>query len=210
MQHLYDRSESDGYSSDELAPEFTEIDNGWQEESLFKKESKGNLIKLANSRVKLSQLFDLYKIRFDVVYSPSGWTHKTRCPLPNHRDSDPSFGYNPEEDFYNCFGCGAKGKAVNFKAAIDKISLRDAAETLIELYNIGYDTLEIEKLQSKDDNIDNLLLEFSNFIRKCGKDYTYIEKVLWNLDVYIQKNILTNSLSEEKLLARINILKEKL
>lgn len=37
---------------------------------------------------------------------------KARCPNPAHNDRSPSFGLNLSSGYYNCFGCGFKGKGL--------------------------------------------------------------------------------------------------
>ena len=167
-------------------------------------------VRLANNKVKLYQLFDFYKIRFDIIYSTSGWDHRCQCPFPDHRDSSPSFNYNPEVDRFNCFGCGRSGQSVQFKAGMEKISSRTAAEALIEMYGINYDICDIDDCEEKNSNIDKILLDFSVCARNSGKDYALIEKITWNLDLFVQKHIEDHSLNEEQLLARVEILKRKL
>lgn len=44
--------------------------------------------------------------------SVSGVELKCRCPNTSHEDAGPSFGFNLETQFYNCFGCGFKGRGV--------------------------------------------------------------------------------------------------
>jgi len=210
LQHIHDQTGPDGYTSIESETAFAEESTGWEIDPGFKKESTTRLVNLANSRVKLSHLFDLYKIRFEEVYSPSGWTKRCSCPLPNHRDSSPSFGFNPEGEYFNCFGCGSSGKAVQFKSKMDGITIREAAEILIDAFGIGYDSLEIENIEKYDHKIDKMLLDFSNFIRNSGKDYSVLEKITLGVDVYIQKHMPDNSINYERLAARIELLKEKL
>lgn len=54
-----------------------------------------------------------------------------RCPLPNHRDSTPSFTLYPENN-YHCFGCGQTGQgAIDFCMALG-YSFQDSVEELIK------------------------------------------------------------------------------
>lgn len=50
----------------------------------------------------------------------------TCCPF--HRDRHPSMKLN--EDYFFCFGCGARGDVIDFTARLFGISLKDAAEKL--------------------------------------------------------------------------------
>jgi DNA primase len=55
-----------------------------------------------------------------------------RCPF--HKDTKPSFRINLDKRVFHCFGCGAKGNVLEFVAAMEKVSLRDAALKLQEWF----------------------------------------------------------------------------
>lgn len=58
----------------------------------------------------------------------SGREYVARCPF--HEEKTPSFYVNPTKQFYHCFGCGAHGDAIAFLMNYDRLSFREAVETL--------------------------------------------------------------------------------
>ena len=57
----------------------------------------------------------------------------TCCPF--HKDRHPSMKLN--EDYFFCFGCGARGDVIDFTARLFGISLKDAAEKLAADFGIS-------------------------------------------------------------------------
>ena len=49
------------------------------------------------------------------------------CPNPDHADRKPSFGYNVENHYFNCWGCGLKGRGLVSLFYKVKIKLPDWA-----------------------------------------------------------------------------------
>jgi hypothetical protein len=171
------------------------------------------LIKIANKRCTLKSLFPRYRIQFEEKYSPSGWTHKARCPFPDHNDSTPSFSYNSIEDRFNCFGCSRFGKAVEFFSTMESMSKTQAAITLLEKFDDIEDAY-VEIQDSYDDRIDLILLDFSitvnNYIESNPDAISFVEKLTWPVDVYLHKHLPKSTIDVDNLQARINTIKSKL
>ena len=162
------------------------------------------LIKLANKKISLKKVLDNYKIEFEQVYSPSGWTHRCLCPFPDHVDSKPSFAYNSTEDRFNCFGCNRGGRAVQFIAFRDKKSQLATAIKIIES-NYSLEEAYAEIQDQPDDEVDVLLLQWANYIRdyiQANKHDKQKIKIANGcnlyLDTYIAKNN-TRGLDKEHL-----------
>src|SRR5271170_4136432 len=53
--------------------------------------------------------------------------HHGYCPLPNHigKKNSPSFSASLEKGIFQCFGCGAKGNALEFAAMMEKADPKD-------------------------------------------------------------------------------------
>jgi len=83
-----------------------------------------------------ANIVDILVNEYDLLLMPgsNGW-YSSNCPMPNHRDSTPSFGVNPEEGRYNCFGCGQKGNILNFIRAVEGLSFFEAVIKLAEITN---------------------------------------------------------------------------
>jgi len=58
----------------------------------------------------------------------SGKTWKALCPF--HQEKTPSFIVNPDRQIFKCFGCGEGGDVFRFLMEVEKLSFREAAETL--------------------------------------------------------------------------------
>jgi DNA primase len=62
------------------------------------------------------------------------------CPF--HEERTPSFGINPVEKVYHCFGCQASGDAFTFVMDIEGVDFKGALELLADRYGIA---LELEE-----------------------------------------------------------------
>ena len=78
---------------------------------------------------RLLQSIDIVDVVSQFVeLKKSGKNYTGLCPF--HEEKSPSFGVIPDKQFYNCFGCGASGDAIDFlkghghsfKSAVDLLS----------------------------------------------------------------------------------------
>lgn len=176
------------------------------------------IIEIANRKIKLSDALRQYSIQFDETFSNSGWDLRTTCPFPAHKNGHertPSFYYNPKEGWFTCFGCTAKGKAVEFIAFMRCKNPFEIAQEIISQYGSLEAAIE-EANDSEDINIDQEIFNFSIYIREFiqkhkndSRAIKYAENVLWSFDVYISANIRKGIFAEE-LSARISKHKEAL
>ena len=222
MREIHDTTESDGYCCSKGQDGYVGEDYGWETEDPFactREYFKVNkdLINFVSKKITLEQLFNSrYNISFDEKYSPSGWRFVRRCPFPDHRDSDPSFNYNKEEDRFYCFGCKRGGKSVQFMAHMENISVSTAAERLLEgIGSIEEVYLNVE--DTKESRVDELLLEFSEYIHAfmmqhgMSKDaIKFAETITWALDIYLQKHLPRSTIDESNLSERLRFLRNKL
>jgi hypothetical protein len=215
MREIFDSSRSDcgsGYEDKvESSPEIT----GWETEIEYQVNDGYHIIDYINKNISLDDLFSkFYYMNFEETYSPSGWTHKSCCPFPDHQDDTPSFGFNPNENRFFCFGCSRGGKAVQFVSWMDKITLLEAANKITALLEIKDPIIEKGNKNSKE--IDNLLLSLSNKFRsfiKNNKDkrsIKFAEDLVWGVDIYLHKHVPRSTLDLANLRARVNIILKKL
>jgi DNA primase len=73
-------------------------------------------------------LVDLIDARLPLKRSGSNYV--ARCPF--HNEKSPSFSVSRDKQFYHCFGCGANGNAIGFLMEYDRLSFREAVETLAD------------------------------------------------------------------------------
>jgi hypothetical protein len=208
------------YSSDNFEDEERIVGEalGWKTEK-FERKSKtnNNILNILNSKVLLKDIFDIFNIEFEEKYSPSGWTHYRNCPFPNHNDSSPSFYYNPNDNFFNCFGCKEKGKAINFVSAYKGVTVYEASDIILDLIS-GINLESIEENNKKDqvNAINTLLLSFSNSVNcflsnnKTKDAKEFIEKITWTLDIYLHTHMQDANINPKHLKSIIKILLRKI
>ena len=90
------------------------------------------LFETIKAAVTLRQAAEHYGLRV----LPNGMTC---CPF--HKDRHPSMKLN--EDYFFCFGCGARGDVIDFTARLFGISLKDAAEKLAADFGISAETKQV-------------------------------------------------------------------
>lgn len=59
-----------------------------------------------------------------------------KSPCPFHQEKTPSFTVSPDKEIFYCFGCHETGDVISFIAKIEKMSPLEAAQYLIEKYNL--------------------------------------------------------------------------
>jgi len=59
-----------------------------------------------------------------------------KAPCPFHQEKTPSFTVSPDKDIFYCFGCHESGDVIAFIAKIEKMTQFEAAQYLIEKYNL--------------------------------------------------------------------------
>jgi len=60
-----------------------------------------------------------------------------KSPCPFHQEKTPSFTVSPDKEIFYCFGCNESGDVISFIAKIEKMSQYEAAQYLIEKYNLN-------------------------------------------------------------------------
>lgn len=222
MRNVQDKAEPNSGSNISGETGDTEVYSGWKEADFdhsvyqreWSKEYNFKIIKLANKKANLLDILKDLKIKFEIVHSPSGFTHKSMCPFKDHRDSSPSFFYNTIDNSFKCFGCNRRGGAVQFlhhytgekKTKIAKNILSNVTD-IESAYEEIYDDCS--------EKFNESMIKLSDYIRNFlkGKDGNYlklIEDIMWSLDLYIEKNFGTESFDIEVLEARIESIKERI
>jgi hypothetical protein len=212
--------ESDGYldSQDDDAQEFT----GWNSRVtkldflVQNQDIDRKLIKLANEQLPLPTLFKKYNITFrQVPPTPSGWLPSVHCPFRDHKEKTPSFGFNPEQNLFHCFGCHRSGQAVQFLAYMEGRSQLEVAKEILGDTSIEEIIEEVD--DQNQERITQLLADFGSFVRAFvkrnpgdSKAEEYADSVSWSLDVYLRKHSLVGSIDLRCLEAIINKIKQQL
>lgn len=218
-QSYIDTEDFDFFSSEGTTgwDDKTEIDRYIKNKDVNKQLTK-KLIYEANKLVPLASIIFKYQNNWEITQNQSGWTHKSRCLFPDHRDRDntPSFGYNSKDGRFHCFGCQRSGNTVQFIAFMEGRSIVEVAKEIITRFKSPEEVI-VELEESHTEKADELLTQFSKEIREFlythqnnSKASSYVESVTWNLDVYLEKHSLAGTLNFEHLQARIDKLREYL
>lgn len=93
--------------------------------------AKSEIIEEIRARTDLVKLVGEY-----VPLRRSGRRYVGLCPF--HHESSPSFGVNPEGQFYYCFGCKAGGDAFDFIMRLEGLDFPEAASLLAERTGIQW------------------------------------------------------------------------
>ena len=73
-----------------------------------------------------------------------------KSPCPFHQEKTPSFTVSPDKDIFYCFGCNESGDVISFIAKIEKLSQFEAAQYLVEKYNLSIpETVKTSFVQSE-------------------------------------------------------------
>lgn len=103
--------------------------------------------KAIKSAVTLRKVLDRYKINW---LRKSGDELRGRCPI-HEGEGQQSFHVNLAKNAFHCFSCKAHGNVLDFVAAMEKCSVRDAAVRLQEWFSIDSTTAPAETKPSKEE-----------------------------------------------------------
>jgi DNA primase len=109
--------------------------------------------------VDITLLFRLFDIKLDEYHK------KALCPFPFHQNERTgSFFYYKNTNSFYCFGCKSGGGPVNFISLMNGISKEEAADKIIERFEIDPDAIITENAENFAQKHD-LILGFSTLIR---------------------------------------------
>lgn len=74
-------------------------------------------------------------IHYGLTLTQKGEDYFTRCPW--HKDDTPSLSITPAKGLFHCFGCGAKGNAIQFVQKMEGISFPAAFDKVISTHGNG-------------------------------------------------------------------------
>ncbi len=94
------------------------------------------------------------------------------CPF--HEERTPSFGIDPAQKVYHCFGCQASGDVFTFVQETEGVDFRGALELLAERYGIELEREEEDPREAERRQRRSRLLELLD--RTAG----YYERYLWD------------------------------
>lgn len=88
--------------------------------------------KAIKQAVTIGRVLDHYGIKL----KKSGKELRGRCPI-HQGDGQDSFHVSPEKNAFHCFSCQAKGNVLDFVAAMEKCSVRDAGLKLQAWFSVA-------------------------------------------------------------------------
>ena len=89
--------------------------------------------KEVKDRVTMQMVLDHYQINW---LRTSGEELRGRCPI-HEGEGQRTFHVNLSKNAFYCFSCKAKGNVLDFTAAMEDVSVRDAALKLAEWFGLG-------------------------------------------------------------------------
>jgi len=102
---------------------------------------------------------------------------KGMCPF--HNETDASFTVSPDRQIFYCFGCNEGGDVVTFISKVENLSMIEAAQHLIEKYNIKLDkTLEKELSKSFGDSKNK-----NQFFHTCESFANWISESIFEKSI---------------------------
>ena len=93
------------------------------------------------------------------------------CPF--HDERTPSFGVNPVEKVYYCFGCQASGDVFTFVQETEGVDFKGALELLAERYGVELEREEEDPREAEKRRRRERLLEL------LSRTASYYERYLW-------------------------------
>src|ERR1019366_10065942 len=86
--------------------------------------------------VKQSVTMEQILGRYGVKLKKSGKELRGKCPIHQGEGTD-TFHANREKNIFHCFSCKARGNVLDFVAAMEKCSVRDAGLKLQEWFSLS-------------------------------------------------------------------------
>ena len=84
-------------------------------------------------------IVDLLEGEYGFILMPQGKGFVTHCPMPDHKDNNPSCSVDPERNTFKCWACGTGGDALTLLMRVDGMNFPQALERLSVLSGIGTD-----------------------------------------------------------------------
>ncbi|HEX4564699.1 MAG TPA: DNA primase, partial [Solirubrobacteraceae bacterium] len=97
--------------------------------------------------------------------------YEGRCPF--HEERTPSFGIDPEQKVYYCFGCNASGDVFTFVQDTEGVDFKGALELLAERYGV-----ELER-EAEDPKAQEQRLRRERLLELLERTTAYYERYLW-------------------------------
>lgn len=154
------------------------------------------------STIKISDIADSYGITMTDV-SSGNFTHKCKCPSPEHKSGLERTGSLYVDDLNNnfyCFGCGASNNAIDFYMLCSGDSFSEAITELSKRINPSKVRSTFRKEKQ---NIFPILLDISNYFREMQlghpDDLEWLSLVMERADKHILSIGRYDTKSAEKL-----------
>src|SRR6201981_3596465 len=97
--------------------------------------------------------------------------YEGRCPF--HDERTPSFGIDPQQKLYYCFGCNASGDVFTFVQEIESVDFKGALELLAERFGV-----ELER-EAEDPKAQEQRLRRERLLELLERTTAYYERYLW-------------------------------
>jgi hypothetical protein len=136
----------------------------------------------------------------DFFSTGSGWLN-TSCPFEDHNDNNPSFGINPEEGIYKCFGCSRSGDFFSLVGQLLNLNFAQTIQYMSDYMGLSFESFntlqhKVERLkkalqeedQERQRNKKNILKSIFKIKKIQKTDFDKAEKLYEMLDKYVEDN----------------------
>ncbi len=88
-------------------------------------------------QISMEMILDHYGLLVTMIKTKDGL--KSTCPIHNGNPKNKSFKVTPSKNLWKCFSpkCNKGGNVLDFVAAMEGCSIREAAEKLVDWFNLG-------------------------------------------------------------------------
>ena len=121
-----------------------------------------NFSEIILDKVDFLDILDRYGIEYEKTYV-GNFTHKLRCPMPNHMDGNErtaSCFISQKNNSFHCFGCNAGNTVVNFVSLYKNTSYYAALEELSEYVGLIGSDLDLSDHVIKKRNPEFTILPY--------------------------------------------------
>ena len=135
-------------------------------------------------QVSMEMILDHYGLLVTMIKTKDGL--KSACPIHNGNPKNKSFKVTPSKNLWKCFSpkCNKGGNVLDFVATMEDCSIREAAEKLVDWFNLGASSGQktqksVNKQNtvagtSREEVIENKPLTFK--LKDLQTDHSYFKK----------------------------------
>lgn len=187
--------------SDEEKDGWGEIEEPWMEID--------NFSKLILDKIYILDILDKYGVSY-VKTSAGNFTHKLRCPFPQHlngQERTASLCISEKSNSFHCFGCNNNGDVIKFTMLFLGVPYYKALEILTKISGIMEDDIDEEMLLPKEKiDLNHTIMPYifqtgvliREFLINMRESKNYKEWCLWANKQFRKLDYYLDTLNDEQ------------